>query len=150
MRKTALTTIAVTLFACLHAPAAMAGEQTLKFKSAYFFMGQKDGVLHFMGVTIAPDGTLGTKDFTNKPGDNGASSGHSAYYFPKGTLDMTYDAVGTGTQSGGHIKGKYQIVSGTGAYQGATGTGAFEGDWGDKSPLKDASLLDVELDVKTP
>lgn len=150
MRKTALTTIALTLFACLHAPAAMAGEQTLKFKLAYFFIDKKDGESHLMGVTIAPDGTLGTKDFFDKAGENDASTGHSTYYFPKGSLMVTYAGVGTGTQNGGHYKGKYQIVSGVGAYQGATGTGALEGDWGDASPLKNATLMDVELDVKTP
>jgi hypothetical protein len=62
-----------------------------------------------------------------------------------------YSYVATGTNTGGHVVGKYQIVSGTGAYQGATGTGGFEGDWGDKNPLKVASgLYNVELDVKTP
>ena len=63
---------------------------------------------------------------------------------------MNYTTVVTGTNTGGHVVGKYRIVSGTGAYQGATGTGGFEGDWGDKSPLKGASLYNVELDVKTP
>jgi hypothetical protein len=58
--------------------------------------------------------------------------------------------VDTATQTGGHVVGKVQIVSGTGTYQGATGTGAFEGDWGDKSPLKNAMLLNIELDVKRP
>ena len=130
--------------------AAIAAEQTLKFKLAYFFMEQKDGENHFMGVTIAPDGTLGTKDFFAKPGENGAFTGRSTYYFPKGTINVTMVGDGTGTDKGGHIKGKYQFVSGTGAYQGATVTGGFEGDYGDKSPLKNAALLDVELDIKTP
>jgi len=58
--------------------------------------------------------------------------------------------VDTAAQTGGHVVGNLQIVSGTGAYQGATGTGAFEGDWGDKSPLKNAMLFNIELDVKTP
>ena len=48
------------------------------------------------------------------------------------------------------LSAQTQIVSGTGAYQGATGSGAFEGDWGDKSPLKNAMLLNIELGVKTP
>ena len=56
----------------------------------------------------------------------------------------------TATQTGGHVVGTLQIVSGTGAYQGATGTGAFEGDLGDKSPLKNAMLFNIALDVKTP
>jgi hypothetical protein len=59
-----------------------------------------------------------------------------------------YSYVATGTKTGAHVVGKYQIVSGTGAYQGATGTGGFEGDWGDKNPLKVASgLYNVELDM---
>jgi hypothetical protein len=56
----------------------------------------------------------------------------------------------TATQTGGHVVGTIQIVSGTGAYQGATGSGSFEGGWGDKSPLKNAMLLNIGLDVKTP
>ena len=63
---------------------------------------------------------------------------------------MTYAGVSKGTQTGGHYKGKYEIVSGTGVYQGATGTGAIDGDWEDASPLKNASLFNIELDVKTP
>ena len=61
-----------------------------------------------------------------------------------------YSNVSTGTDSGGHVVGKYQIVSGTGAYQGATGGGSIDVDWGDKSPLKNASLFNIELDIKTP
>ncbi len=127
--------------------AAMAADLTLKHKLVTFYIGEKDGESHIVGVTIAPDGTIGTKDFY----DNGKGVGHSTYYFPEGSIVATYTDVSTGTDTGGHVVGKYQIVSGTGKYQGATGTGSFEGDWGDKSPLKGASgLFNVELDVKTP
>ncbi len=129
--------------------AAMAAEVTLKHKLVSFYVGEKDGESHNLGVTIAPDGTLGTKDFYDKT-ENGKGAGHSTYYFPNGSLVVTYTTTVTGTGTGGHVLGKYQIVSGTGAYQGATGTGSFEGDWGDKSPLKGAGVFDVELDVKTP
>jgi hypothetical protein len=129
---------------------AMAGDQTLKFKLVTFYLGEKNGESHFAGVSVSPDGTIGTKDFFDKPGDNGASTGHSTYYFPDGSLVANYSALSTGTNSGGHIVGKYQILSGTGAYQGATGAGSFEGDWGDKSPLTGAALYNIELDVKTP
>ncbi len=130
--------------------AAMAADQTLKFKLVTFYIGEKDGESHFSGVTVSPDGTMGTKDFYDKQGEKGASTGRSTYYFPDGSLSANYSAVFTGTNSGGHIVGKYQIVSGGGAYQGATGGGSFEGDWGDTSPLKGAALYNVELDVKTP
>jgi hypothetical protein len=130
--------------------AAVAADQTLKFKLVTFYVGEKDGESHLVGVSVSPDGTLGTKDFYDKAGDNGASTGHSTYSFPNGTLVANYSAVSTGTQTGGHIVGKYQIVSGTGAYQGATGGGSIDGDWGDKSPLKGAALYNIELDVKTP
>ena len=131
---------------------AVAADQTLKHKLVAFYMGEKDGQYHFVGTTVAPDGTIGTKDWTDKPGENGTTLGHSTYYFPDGSIVANYTAVSTGTNSGGHVVGKYQIISGTGAYQGATGGGGFEGDWGDKSPLKGAAfgLFDVELDVKTP
>jgi hypothetical protein len=130
--------------------AAMAADQTLKFKLVTFYLGEKDGESHMVGVSIYPDGTIGTKDFYNKAGENGASTGRSAYYFPDGSLVANYSGGSTGTQTGGHYTGKYQIVSGTGAYQGATGGGSIDGDWGDKSPLKGAGLYNIELDVKTP
>jgi hypothetical protein len=130
---------------------AIAGDMTLKHKLVIFYIGEENGQSHLVGVTVAPDGTIGTKDFFDKPGESGASIGHSTYYFPDGSLVADYTAVSKGTKTGGHMVGKYQIISGTGAYQGATGGGSFEGDWGDKSPLKGASgLLNVELDVKTP
>ena len=129
---------------------AVAGDQTLKFKLVTVYIGEKDGESHMAGVTVSPDGTIGTKDFYDKPGENGASTGHSTYYFPDGSLVADYTAVSTGTQSGGHVVGKYQIISGSGAYQGATGGGSIDGDWGDKSPLKGAGLYNIELDIKKP
>jgi hypothetical protein len=130
--------------------AAMAADQTLKFKLVTFYIGEKDGEDHNVGVSISPDGTIGTKDFFTKQGENGAGTGHSTYDFPGGSIVANFSYTATGTNTGGHILGKYQIVSGTNAYQGATGSGSFEGDWGDKSPLKNAALYNVELDVKTP
>ena len=129
---------------------AVAADQTLKFKLVAFDVGQKDGEYHFVGATVAPDGRIGTKDFSVKEDQNGKGSGHSTYYFPDGSIVANESFVDTATQTGGHVVGKYQIVSGTGAYQGATGGGSFDGDWGDKSPLKNAMLLNIELDVKTP
>jgi hypothetical protein len=130
--------------------AAIAADQTLKFKLVTFYIGEKDGQSHMVGVSVSPDGTLGTKDFYDKQGENGASTGHSTYNFPKGSLVVNYSGASTGTQTGGHYVGKYEIVSGTGAYQGATGGGSIDGDWGDKSPLKGAGLYNAELDIKTP
>jgi hypothetical protein len=129
---------------------AAAADQTLKFKLVAFTVGQKDGEYHMVGTTVAPDGTIGTKDFSVKEDQNGKGSVHSTYYFPGGSIVTTDSFADSGTQTGGHVAGKIQIVSGTGAYQGATGTGAFEGDWGDKSSLKGAGLYNIELDVKTP
>jgi hypothetical protein len=129
---------------------AVAGDQTLKFKLVAFDVGEKDGEYHFVGATVSPDGTIGTKDFTVKEDQSGKGAGHSTYYFPAGSIVTSETFVDTATQTGGHVVGKYQIVSGTGAYQGATGGGSFDGDWGDKSPLKNAMLLNIELDVKTP
>ena len=129
---------------------AVAADQTLKFKLVAFTVGEKDGEYHMVGATVSPDGTIGTKDFSVKEDQNGAGAGHSTYYFPYGSIVTTDSFVDTATQTGGHVAGKVQIVSGTGAYQGATGTGAFEGDWADKSPLKNAMLLNIALDVKTP
>ena len=129
---------------------AAAADQTLKFKLVTVYIGEKDGESHMAGVTVSPDGTIGTKDFYDKAGENGTSTGHSTYYFPDGSLVANYSTTQTGTQTGAHVVGKYQIISGTGAYQGATGVGSFEGDWGDKSPLKGAGLYNIELDIKTP
>jgi hypothetical protein len=129
---------------------AFAGDQALKFKLVAFNVGEKDGEYDFLGATVSPDGTIGTKDFHVKEDQNGKGAGQSTYYFPEGSIVTSDSFVDTATQTGGHVVGKLQIVSGTGAYQGATGTGAFEGDWGDKSPLKNAMLLNIELDVKRP
>jgi hypothetical protein len=128
---------------------AIAAEHTLKFKMIAFYMGDKDGEYHFVGATVSPDGTIGTNDFYHKPSENGGA-GHETYYFPDGSLVVTYSETSAGTKTGAHVVGKYQILSGTGAYQGATGSGSFEGDWGDKSPLKGAALYNAELEVKTP
>ena len=129
---------------------AVAADQTLKFKLVAFTVGEKDGEYHMVGATVSPDGTIGTKDFSIKEDQNGKGAGHSTYYFPKGSVVTSDSFVDTATQTGGHVVGKIQILSGTGAYQGANGTGAFEGDWGDKSPLENAMLFNIELGVKTP
>ena len=99
---------------------------------------------------MSPNGTIGTKDFSVKEDQNGKGAGRSTYYFPDGSIVTTNSFVDTATQTGGHVVGKIQIVSGTGTYQGATGGGPFDGDWGDKSPLKGAGLFNIELDVTTP
>ena len=129
---------------------AVAADQTLKFKLVAFYVDQKDGEIHMVGATVSPNGAIGTKDFSVKEDQNGNGTIHSTYYFPNGSIVTSGSFVDTATQTGGHVVGKYQIVSGTNAYQGATGTGAFDGDWGDKSPLKGAALYNIELDVKTP
>ena len=128
---------------------AVAADKALKFKLVTFYMGEKNGESHQVGVSVSPNGTIGTKDFYEKPGAKGAT-GHSTYYFPDGSIVADYSSVSTGSDNGGHVVGKYQIVSGTGAYQGATGGGSIDGDWGDKSPLQNAGLFNIELDIKTP
>jgi hypothetical protein len=129
---------------------AVAADQTLKFKLVAFYVDQKDGEIHMVGATVSPDARIGTKDFSVKEDQNGKGTGRSTYYFPDGSIVTTDSFVDTATQTGGHVVGKIQIVSGTGAYQGATGGGPFDGDWGDKSPLKVAGLFNIELDVTTP
>ena len=129
---------------------AVAADQALKFKLVAFYVDQKDGEVHMVGATVSPDGRIGTKDFSVKKDQNGKGVGRSIYYFPDGSIVTTDSFVDTATQTGGHVVGKIQIVSGTGAYQGATGGGPFDGDWGDKSPLKGAALFNIELDVTTP
>ena len=54
---------------------AVAADQTLKFKLVTFYVGEKDGESHNVGVTVSPDGTLGTKDFYDKMGENGVGPG---------------------------------------------------------------------------
>ena len=129
---------------------AVAADQTLKIKLVAFNVGEKDGEYHFVGATVSPDGAIGTKDFSVKEDQNGKGTGHSTYYFHDGSIVANDSFMDTATQTGGHVVGTIRIVSGTGAYQGATGSGSFEGGWGDKSPLKNAMLLNIGLDVKTP
>ena len=69
---------------------AVAADQTLKHKLVTFYIGEKDGETRMVGVTIAPDGTIGTKDFYDKLGENGATIGHSTYYFPKAPSSRTF------------------------------------------------------------
>lgn len=125
---------------------ANSAEKVLNFKLITIFISEKDGERHLMGVTVFPDGRLGTKDFFDKPGANDSSSGRSTYYFDNGSVEATY----TDTCPAGHCKGQYVILSGTGDYQGATGTGSFDGLVGKASPLKNAGLLNVQLNVKMP
>jgi hypothetical protein len=129
---------------------AVTADQTLKFKLVAFYVDQKDGEYHSFGATISPAGVIGTKDFSVKEDQNGKGAGHSTYYFPDGSIVASDSFVDTETQPGGHVVGKIQIVSCTGAYQGATGGGSVDGDRGDKSPLKGAALYNIELDVTTP
>ena len=65
---------------------AAAAEKVLKFKLVTVFIGENDGERHLMGVTVFPDGRLGTKDFFDKPGANDAGSGRSTYYFDNDPL----------------------------------------------------------------
>ena len=75
--KTLVSAIAILVGSNI---AAIAADQTLKFKLVTFYVGEKDGESHMVGVSVSPDGTIGTKDFFDKQGENGASSGHSTYY----------------------------------------------------------------------
>jgi hypothetical protein len=63
---------------------------------------------------------------------------HSTYSLPDGFIVASESLVDVDkeTQTGGHVVGKIQIVSGIVSYQVMTGTGAFDGDCGDKSSLK--------------
>jgi hypothetical protein len=69
---------------------AVAADQTLKFKLVTFYMGNKGGESHLVGVSVSPNGTIGTKDFYEKQGAMGASTGHSTYYFPDGSIVANY------------------------------------------------------------
>ena len=64
--------------------AAMAADLTLKHKLITFYIGEKDGETHMVGVTVAPDGTIGTKDFYDKTGENGKGTGTARIIFPTG------------------------------------------------------------------
>jgi hypothetical protein len=68
---------------------AVAGDQTLKFKLVAFYIGEKDGESHMVGATVSPEGTIGTKDFFDKQGENGASTGHSTFISPTDPLLRT-------------------------------------------------------------
>ena len=64
--------------------AAMAGDQALKFKLVTFYVGEKDGGYHMVGVTVAPDGSLlGTKDFMTKEGPDGKGKRAQHVFIPR-------------------------------------------------------------------
>ena len=102
-----------------------------------------------MGVTIAPDGTLGTKDFFAKQGENGAFTGRSTYYFPK-VRSMLPWSVTAQAQTKAAISREVPIRFRHSRLSGRDGHRLVRGRLGDKSPLKNAALLNVELDIKTP
>ena len=68
----------------------MAADLTLKHKLITFYMGEKDGENHMVGVTVAPDGTLGTKDFYDKMGENGRARDTAHIISPTGPSDELY------------------------------------------------------------
>ena len=129
---------------------AVAADQTLKFKLVTFYIGEKDGESHMVGATVSPDGTIGTKDFYNKPGENGASTGHSTYYFPDGSLVANYSLTSTGTKPVAIFSASTRLFPAPAPTRARPAEARFEGDWGDKSSLKGAALYNVELDMKTP
>ena len=117
---------------------AAAADQTLKFKLVTFYADQEDGEYHFDQGLLRQGGSKRQRRRTQH------------VLFPRRLYRGERSFVDTETQTGGHVVGKIQIVSGTGAYQRATGGGSVDGDWGDKSPLKGAALYNIELDVTTP
>jgi hypothetical protein len=94
---------------------AAAADQTLKFK-----LWRSTPIKRMANIIL-------TKDFSVKEDQNGKGAGQSTYYFPDGSIVASDSFVDTETQTGGHVVGKIQIVSGTGAYQGATGGGSLTG-----------------------
>jgi hypothetical protein len=93
---------------------AVAADQTLKLKVVAFNTGEKDGEYHFVGAVVSPDGRIGTKDFSVKEDQNGKGAGHSTYYLTDGSIVANDSFMDTATQTGGHVVGTIQIVSGTG------------------------------------
>ena len=130
---------------------AMAGDQTLKFKLVTFYLGEKDGESHMVGATVSPDGTTsGPRTSSTNRAKTARQPDIARIISPTDPLSRTIPRRARERLPVAILSSKYQIVSGTGAYQGATGGGSIDGDWGDKSPLKNASLFNIELDVKTP
>ena len=71
---------------------AVAADQTLKFKLVTFYMGDKDGESHMVGVSVSPNGTIGTKDFYDKQGENGAPPDIAPIISPMGPSWRTIPA----------------------------------------------------------
>lgn len=117
--------------------AAMAEEQTLKFKlvthkvsgpylQAANVEGHGVGAGEYVGVATFEDGRIAFKEFvlvSDGSDIEGTYSGYSTYTFQNGdslTLRFTggWNSKGDG--------GDYDVLSGTGAFKGATGNGRFD------------------------
>jgi hypothetical protein len=140
------------------APAAQAGEQTLKFRmiladtEAHVFQatgvkGAEVSAHDAIGLAVFDDGRIAFKKFVYLDDSTevaGGGSGYSTYTFENGdslTAKFTYDWSPAG------LKGVYDVVSGTGAYAGATGTGSFESV---SVPWEGATLEAGSLTIEVP
>jgi hypothetical protein len=123
---------------------ASADEKVINLKLVGKTLQMKDGEAQVFGVTFAPDGRIGTKEYTFNPADG---TGRSTYYFDDGSVTTTF---GITSNKDGRFKGDYTILSGTGAYKGAKGTGTIDGRDPTKSGLKGASLMDIVLKLDIP
>jgi hypothetical protein len=94
---------------------AAAADQTLKFKLVTFYADQEDGEYHFDQGLLRQGGSKRQRRRTQH------------VLFPRRLYRGERSFVDTETQTGGHVVGKIQIVSGTGAYQGAAGGGSLTG-----------------------
>ncbi len=143
--------------ALLVSGSALAGMQTIQCKLVFHTVDMTETTTAFndmalqairaAGACTTADGDTFEKEFVYivNAGKNGVNyKGYSVYTDIRGdALFLSFDG-GLGPK--GH-KGIYNIIGGTGAYSGATGDGTLTGI---KAPWKDATFIDVVMNVKTP
>ena len=99
---------------------AAAADQTLKFKLVTFYADQEDGEYHFDQGLLRQGGSKRQRRRTQH------------VLFPRRLYRGERSFVDTETQTGGHVVGKIQIVSGT-RVSGRGRRRLVDGDRGDKS-----------------
>jgi hypothetical protein len=62
---------------------ALAADQTLKFRLVTFYMGEKDGEAHMVGVSVSPDGRSEPRTFSTNRAKTARQPDTARIIFPR-------------------------------------------------------------------
>ena len=130
---------------------AVAADQTLKFKLVAFNVGEKDGEYHFVGATVVPGRNDRDQGLLRQGGSKRQGRRTQHVLFPRRLHRDERFVRGHGNPNGRPCcRQDSRSFPEQAPIRARPGQASFEGDWGDKSPLKNAMLFNIELGVKTP